>query len=159
ELGFNPTGTITFKLFPPSDPTCGGAAVFTENVTVNGNGMYSTVGSYTTITTGTYRWTAHYSGDTNNAAAASGGAGEPVDIVSALMQITPQSGTNVVGTNHTLTITVNAVPSTATIAAGTATASILTPPSTTGSFVSPPGASCSYAAGVGSSSCVVVITS
>src|SRR5207249_3038699 len=74
----------------------------------------------------------------------------------AFIQITPQSATNAVGTNHTLTITVNANPATGTVAAGTATATILAS-STTGSFVGSP--SCNYAQAVGSSSCTVVITS
>src|SRR5439155_438886 len=76
--------------------------------------------------------------------------------VDAFIQITPQSATNAVGTNHTLTITVNANPATGTVAAGTATATILAS-STTGSFVGSP--SCNYAQALGSSSCTVVITS
>src|SRR5207249_10326245 len=74
----------------------------------------------------------------------------------AFIQITPQSASNPVNTNHTLTITVNANPATGTIAAGTATATILAS-STTGSFVGSP--TCNYAQAVGSSSCTVVITS
>jgi hypothetical protein len=34
SLGFNPTGTITFNLYAPSDATCSGAPVFTEVVSV-----------------------------------------------------------------------------------------------------------------------------
>ena len=81
--GSSATGTITFRLYPPSDPTCAGSAVFTEAVTVSDNGAYPTVGGYTTITTGTYRWTAAYSGDTNNNAVSSGCAAEPVTVTSA----------------------------------------------------------------------------
>ncbi len=29
--GFNPTGTVTFQLFPPSDTTCSGTPVFTSS--------------------------------------------------------------------------------------------------------------------------------
>jgi hypothetical protein len=79
--------------------------------------------------------------------------------VDAFIQITPQTATNPINTNHTLTITVNANPNTGTIAAGTATATILGS-STTGSFV-PAGnpTTCAYPGGLGSSSCTVVITS
>ena len=57
--------------------------------------------------------------------------------VDAFIQITPQNATNAVGTNHTLTITVNATGG-GVLAAGTATASIVTPPTTTGTFVGSP---------------------
>ena len=64
--------------------------------------------------------------------------------VDAFIQITPQNATNAVGTNHVLTITVNATDG-GVLAAGTATASIVTPPSTTGSFVGSP--TCNYTGG------------
>ena len=57
--------------------------------------------------------------------------------VDAFIQITPQNATDPVGDHHVLTITVNATNG-GVLAAGTATASILTPPSTTGSFVGSP---------------------
>lgn len=60
-------GTVTFNLFSPSDPGCASAPAYTEPVTVNGNGTYST--SNTTVhatTTGTWRWQVVYSGDGNN---------------------------------------------------------------------------------------------
>jgi hypothetical protein len=38
--GYNPTGTITFALSPPSDVFCAGPPVFTSVVAVNGNGTY-----------------------------------------------------------------------------------------------------------------------
>ena len=70
----NAGGTIVFRLFAPGDPTCTGAAVFTQTVPVSGNGTYSTgtppVGHATTQA-GTYHWTADYSGDPNNDPAAS----------------------------------------------------------------------------------------
>ena len=40
--GVNPTGTITFTLFGPNNPTCTGPAIFTSTVPVNaGNGNYT----------------------------------------------------------------------------------------------------------------------
>ena len=63
----NPTGTITFKLFAPSDATCSGAGALSQTVTVSGNGTYSTSNtSFVASTLGTWRWLVTYSGDANN---------------------------------------------------------------------------------------------
>ena len=67
--GVNPTGTITFDLYGPGDTTCAGPALFTSVVPVNGNGSYDST-SFTALVAGTYQWVANYSGDANNAAAA-----------------------------------------------------------------------------------------
>ena len=69
--GYEPTGSITFNLYGPNDATCAGAVIFTSTRTVSGNGDY-TSGSFPTVSYGTYRWIANYSGDTNNAATANG---------------------------------------------------------------------------------------
>ena len=53
--GLNPTGTITFNLYPPSNPQCT-AAVVQEIVNVNGNGQYSPANPYQAIAVGIYRW-------------------------------------------------------------------------------------------------------
>ena len=70
SAGFSPTGQITFKAFGPDDATCASAVAFEATVPVSGNGNYGS-GNYTTSAAGTYRWTASYSGDANNAAATS----------------------------------------------------------------------------------------
>jgi uncharacterized repeat protein (TIGR01451 family) len=67
--GFNPTGTITFRLYGPNDATCSKGAIFTDAVSVNGNGDYTSA-DFTTSQAGTYFWVATYGGDSNNAAAA-----------------------------------------------------------------------------------------
>ena len=67
--GFNPTGTITFRLFGPNDATCATTPVFTSTVNVNGNGDYIS-SAFTTISAGVYRWIATYNGDANNAVVA-----------------------------------------------------------------------------------------
>ena len=86
-----------------------------------------------------------------------------LNTLDANIQITPQTATNAVGTNHTLTITVNALNGTIDPGLHTATASIVSGP---GSFVGSP--SCSYDGGAAdpnglgsfpSASCTVVITS
>lgn len=75
----SPTGSITFKLFPPADTTCTGSAIYTEAVPLNGATTVSTNNTTVTATqAGTYHWTASYPGDGSNAAASSGCSAEPV---------------------------------------------------------------------------------
>ena len=63
----NAGGTITFNLFSPSDATCGGTPAFTQTVSVNGSGTYSTSNStFIASASGTWRWQVVYSGDGNN---------------------------------------------------------------------------------------------
>ncbi|MBI2285273.1 Ig-like domain repeat protein, partial [Candidatus Saccharibacteria bacterium] len=64
--GFNLTGSITFNLYDPSDPTCTGAPVHTDTVSVSGAGVYNTSAGFASNTGGTWRWVAIYSGDGNN---------------------------------------------------------------------------------------------
>jgi uncharacterized repeat protein (TIGR01451 family) len=75
--GFNPTGTVTFNLYGPSDPTCDAAPIFTDAVALGQNGT-ATSGDFTVLAQGNYRWIASYGGDANNAAVAGncGDAGE-----------------------------------------------------------------------------------
>jgi hypothetical protein len=61
-----PTGTITFNLYAPSDPTCSSPAISTSTALVNGNGTYSSA-PFTSSAIGTYHWIANYGGDLNNA--------------------------------------------------------------------------------------------
>ena len=64
--GGTPTGSVTFKLFPPGDTTCSGSAVYTETVTLAG-GSASTTNSTFSVSSAavasTYRWLVTYSGD------------------------------------------------------------------------------------------------
>jgi hypothetical protein len=85
---------------------------------------------------------------------AAGGSGNASKVwVNANIQITPATADNPVNTNHVLTITVNAINGTITLA-GTATASIVSGP---GSFVGSP--TCNYATGGTTQTCTVTITS
>jgi len=70
--GYNPQGTIIFRLYDPSDDTCSGPPAFEEAVSVNGNGNYSTTTGHVADMLGTWRWTAEYSGDPNNYGVISG---------------------------------------------------------------------------------------
>jgi hypothetical protein len=79
--GFKPAGTITFRLFGPSDTTCGSAPALTTTVTVSGNGSYTSA-QLVPRQAGDFRFTASYSGDTGNTAvvAACGAGGEFVQV-------------------------------------------------------------------------------
>jgi hypothetical protein len=65
--GNSPTGSLIFKLYKPSDPTCSAAPAYTSPlITVTGDGSY-TSSTFIPTATGTYNWVAEYSGDENNA--------------------------------------------------------------------------------------------
>ena len=85
---FDGNGTITFNLYGPSDPNCTGTPAYTETVTADHNGDYTT--SNTTVeaeTAGTWNWIASFSGDSNNNQAVSGCGAESVVIGEASIQI------------------------------------------------------------------------
>ncbi len=81
--GNAPTGTITFRLFGPDNATCAGTPAFTTTATVAGNGGYSSA-SFTPAATGTYRWTAEYSGDAKN-----NGVSSPCNAANESVAVTP----------------------------------------------------------------------
>src|SRR6202035_5011789 len=71
--GYYETGNLVFTLSGP------GGFSYTQNDTLSGNGTYSasTVLPTTGTVAGTYTWSAHYSGDSNNNSAVDqGGQGE-----------------------------------------------------------------------------------
>ena len=79
--GVNPTGSITFKLFTPSAPTCAGTAAFTNTVSVSGNNTYNTSAGLVSDVAGTWHWTAVYtSSNGNNNGASSACTAEPVTV-------------------------------------------------------------------------------
>jgi hypothetical protein len=59
--GFNPTGTITFRLYAPGDTGCA-TPIATRTGTVSGSGTAAS-GNVAVGGVGTYRWVASYSGD------------------------------------------------------------------------------------------------
>lgn len=61
-------GTITFRLYSPSQATCAASPRLTQTLPVSGPGPYSTSPGFVTDSSGTWRWTVAYSGDTNNVA-------------------------------------------------------------------------------------------
>jgi hypothetical protein len=95
--GFNPTGTLTFQLYAPDGKT----VVYTDVVTVNGNGTYttsqgSTPGGYTLpstgTVTGTYQWVVTYNGDGNNNTSTSPLGSEPENVNWASPSVATQAG-------------------------------------------------------------------
>ena len=87
---------------------------------------------------------------------AAGGSGNASKVwVDANIQITPATATNAVGTNHVLTITINAINGTIDAGPHTATASIVSGP---GSFVGGVN-TCTYTGGAATATCTVTITS
>jgi hypothetical protein len=60
-------GTITFKLYGPSDTGCGSLVYTSTPVTVSGNGAYnSPTPQFVPTTAGNYHWVAEYSGNSPN---------------------------------------------------------------------------------------------
>ncbi|HEV7562194.1 MAG TPA: hypothetical protein VGO24_01715, partial [Solirubrobacterales bacterium] len=68
--GFQPGGTITFRLYGPGDANCSSQPVFTDTVPVSGNAAYAS-GGIAPAQPGQYFFTASYSGDAGNRATAS----------------------------------------------------------------------------------------
>jgi hypothetical protein len=69
--GDDPTGTVTFELFGPSDTECANP-LHTETITITPDhgGFFTTAAeSYQVSEIGDYRWKVSYSGDANNEAA------------------------------------------------------------------------------------------
>ena len=86
-----------------------------------------------TLAIGKYCWRVEYTGDAvYNPGTHTDASSECFTVVDANIQITPATATNAVGTNHVLTITVNALGGTIDAGPHTATASIVSGP---GSFV------------------------
>src|SRR5918992_1683406 len=76
--GFNPTGTVTFRLFGPGDTACA-TPIATRTDTLSGSGTAAS-GNVTIGAAGTYRWTATYSGDANNNSVTSPCSDEQVEV-------------------------------------------------------------------------------
>ena len=107
----------------------GGAATATCTVKISSAADGTTVVNAETIVTVN---TVLLHRETNGTGANSGNASK--NWVNANIQIAPANATNAVGTNHVLTITINAINGTIDAGPHTATASIVSGP---GSFVGP----------------------
>ncbi|HSC04380.1 MAG TPA: hypothetical protein VLC49_13705 [Solirubrobacteraceae bacterium] len=78
--GYNPTGTITFRLYGPRNRRCRGTPIHTSTAPVNGSGTYLSE-PFTLTRAGTYRWVATYSGDDNNHPAGPTACGDPDETI------------------------------------------------------------------------------
>jgi hypothetical protein len=96
--GASPTGTITFKLCMPNQPTCA-TPRSTVTTAVSGNGVYTSPQVMAGGQAGTYHWIASYGGDANNAAVSGhcGDSGESVVVFTAASMSTLASGPVVEG--------------------------------------------------------------
>lgn len=74
EGGAGAGGTITFRVYGPSDAGCS-TALSDSMANVTGDGAYASA-AFAPTGLGTYRWLATYSGDANNAAFAAGPCAE-----------------------------------------------------------------------------------
>ena len=91
------SGTITFKLYDSTQAKCAASPRYTQVVTITGAGTYSTSPVFTTDKLGTWRWTAAYSGNANNATAATACDDEQVAIKAVTTLATTANPTNSVG--------------------------------------------------------------
>ncbi len=109
--GHGPTGTVTIRSFRPGDTTCSDAPLSTSTVSVSGNGEYGGSG-LVALDAGTYRWTASYSGDSDNqpAVTSCGGAGGSSTVAKATPALSPPD---------TAQVTIGAaLPTASTLSAG-----------------------------------------
>ena len=101
--GYNPTGTVTFKLYGNS--TGSGTPLFTDTEALSGG--TATSKGYTATAAGTDYWVATYNGDINNSSVTAPTASEPVCVTKASPAIvtTPNQAVVEQGTATTLTDT------------------------------------------------------
>ncbi|MGI8983253.1 MAG: FGLLP motif-containing membrane protein [Acidimicrobiales bacterium] len=132
--GFNPTGSVTFRLYGPDDSTCTSAAVSTGSAPLTVNGT-ATSPSFAPSLPGTYRWVASYGGDPNNLAA-SGACNDPNE--SVVVAPAPTTTTSSTTTSTTTTLPPTTMTSTSTTTSSTTTStstststSTTVPPTTT----------------------------
>jgi hypothetical protein len=78
--GSRPTGTISFRLYGPTNHGCTGHPVFTSTVNVAGNDDYASA-SFTPTAAGTYEWVDRYSGDARNRPAGPTGCDDVAETV------------------------------------------------------------------------------
>ena len=82
--GYHPSGSITFRLYGPSDTSCSGTPAYTQTLTVSGDGSYDTTNKTAASTAGAWNWTASYTGDSNNNSTSSTCGHETVTVISVV---------------------------------------------------------------------------
>jgi hypothetical protein len=89
--GYGPTGRVAFRLYGPSDPSCVGLPAYIEEAEVAGSSA-STATGFAVPSEGTWRWTATYLGDANNALSTSPCDDAPVSVAKILPKPTKSPG-------------------------------------------------------------------
>ncbi|MBV8395798.1 MAG: hypothetical protein JO064_06020, partial [Actinobacteria bacterium] len=105
-------GTVTFNLYGPSaTAVCTGTPVYTKTLSaVSTNGPFAS-GAYAPVSTGTYWWTATFSGDANNNTAATACGSEFVTVI-------PANANQTVGAGQTLQLSGGTLHGTVTVQPG-----------------------------------------
>jgi hypothetical protein len=110
--GFNPTGTVTFYLFPPgtSPNTSGTGAVYTDVAPLSdgdtaSTGSGTTTGNAVPAVTGTYQWVAIYDGDANNLPAAPANLNDPNDAEAVTLAAVVATAAGTLSTTEGATLT------------------------------------------------------
>ncbi len=90
--GDRPSGTITWRLYGPDDPTCSNPNPPSVTASVTGDGQYTSL-PVTATTVGTYQWVASYGGDqfNNPVSGHCGDANETVTVGPATPTLTTQA--------------------------------------------------------------------
>lgn len=82
RLAYQPTGRVSFALFPPGDPSCAGPPAHLEDVVLSRAGAMTSVGfKVPALSAGTWNWTATYHGDANNESRGTACGSAPVKVV------------------------------------------------------------------------------
>jgi uncharacterized repeat protein (TIGR01451 family) len=117
--GFNPTGSVTFRVYAPGDTTCAtpldwGAGVTSQTVSLASG--QATSPAFTTTAVGTYRWVASYSGDANNNTVS--GACNDTDEFSLTKKASPAISTTASNGSTPLVVGAGSITDTATVGGG-----------------------------------------
>lgn len=111
-----PAGTVTFRLFAPSDPNCRTAILTSKNNPLDAtghavsrndpSGQPASSPGYTAETPGPYRWLASYGGDHTYHPVASACGEESVTVLDGRIVLAPLSATDVAGRSQAFAATV-----------------------------------------------------
>src|SRR5439155_1282552 len=122
--GATPTGTVLFQVY--ANGTCSGTPALTSTNALNASGTSAASDTFSPVVAGTYHVVATYSGDANYPAAgptASLDAAEQPFVTKAALpvttQVSPPSGTIVLGESFTDTATLGSKPAGAPNPTGT----------------------------------------
>ena len=120
--GYNPTGTVTFKLY--NNSTASGTPLFTDASEPLVAGVATSKG-YATTALGTVYWVATYNGNSNNYAVSSGAAAESVVVGEPTSLSINNTFAPVMPSSQTLVLTATVTSIYGTVNGGTVTFTVL----------------------------------